>query len=288
MTGSLTTDLPIRYLQLSNGYKLAYVDEGTGDTTIVFIHGLGNYAMVWKRQVEQLKHHFRCIAIDLPGNGYSDRADFDYSMNFFAGCIYDFITKLRLKDVCIAGHSMGGQIAMTLLLNEPNAAKHMILCAPAGFETFSSFERTMYTSTIQMADMFSTEENSLRQSIRSSFYNFPVQANEMINELVDIMHRYPMRSYKQMIDKCIHAMLHEPVFNRMNEIKQPALVLFGERDALIPNQLIHPVSTRHIAEQGARQMPNALIKMIAQCGHFLQIEKAGIVNDYIKEFLVKS
>ncbi|RYD55669.1 MAG: alpha/beta hydrolase [Sphingobacteriales bacterium] len=283
--GSLAADFAIKYLQLSNGYKVAYVDEGAGDATILFIHGLGNYAMVWKRQLEHLKKYYRCISIDLPGNGYSDRADFPFSMHFFAGCVYDLVQKLNLKNVCLAGHSMGGQVAITLLLNQPDAAEKLILCAPAGFETFSAFEKGLYTSTIQLADMFSSEENSLKQSIRSSFYKFPAYADEMINELVEIMKRYPMRNHRQMIDACINAMLNEPVFNRLHEVKQPTLVLFGERDALIPNRLIHPVSTRHIAEKGAEQMPNATLQMLSQCGHFLQMEKADYVNSYIRDFL---
>lgn len=275
----------MKFLQLSNGYKVAYIDEGEGDQTILFIHGLGNYALGWRKNIRALKQYYRCIAIDLPGNGYSDRADFSYSMNFFAGCIYDFIRNLRLENVCLAGHSMGGQIAMTLLLNEPKAAERLILCAPAGFETFSPIERSMYVSTLQMVDMFSTDENSLRKSIRTSFYQFPQQGEDMIEELVGILRSYPIQPYRKMIDACIHAMLDEPVYDRLGEINQPTLVMYGERDALIPNRIIHPVTTRQIAQQGAGKLPNALLHMIPQCGHFLQLEKADIVNDHIRNFL---
>ncbi|HXS36191.1 MAG TPA: alpha/beta hydrolase [Flavipsychrobacter sp.] len=273
------------YLKLSNGNNIAYIDEGEGDKTLLFIHGLASYSLSWKKNIEQLKNHFRCIAIDLPGNGMSDRGDFPYGINFFAGAVYDFIQKLGLKNLCLVGHSMGGQIAITMLLNAPHCANQLILCAPAGFEVFTPMEKSFYHSSIQLFDFFSSEENSLRKTIQSSFYHYPQQADEMADELVAILKTYPTRAYRDMIDKSIAGMLNEPVFNGLHLITQPTLVMFGERDALIPNRIIHPTTTKYIATEGAGKMPNATLKMISKCGHFLQWEKAGEVNDLIIEFL---
>src|ERR1700742_1729400 len=112
----------INYLTLSNGCKVAYIDEGKGEKTLLFIHGLATYSLSWKKNIEYLKKKYRCIAIDLPGNGLSDRGDYPYSMNFFAGSVYDFIRLLGLKNVCLVGHSMGAQVAMTTLLRQPDCA----------------------------------------------------------------------------------------------------------------------------------------------------------------------
>jgi pimeloyl-ACP methyl ester carboxylesterase len=276
---------PIHNIQLNNGCKLAYVDEGKGKQTILFIHGLANYSMSWRKNIAALRDHFRCIAVDLPGNGFSDRGDFPYGIKFFAECVYELIQQLQLKHLCIAGHSMGGQIAIRLLADHPECAEKLTLCAPAGFETFTSFEKGMYHSAIGFFDLFSTEENSLRKSIYSSFYQQPSQGDELIQELIEIMKTYPSRVYRNMIDACINAMLHEPVYDVLHTIQQPTLVMFGERDALIPNRLIHPVTTRQIALQGVQQLPNAQLEMIERCGHLLQIEKADEVNELIKGFV---
>jgi len=275
----------IHNIKLSNDCNIAYIDEGQGAKTLLFIHGLATYSLSWKKNIDYLSKYYRCIAIDLPGNGLSDRGDYPYSINFFAGSVYDFIVQMGLKDVCIVGHSMGGQIGVTMLLNQPDCAKELILCAPAGFETFTPFETTIYRSSVHFLDMFSTDENSLSKTIKSSFYNYPSQANEMINELIDLMKAYPAKTYRNMIDGCINGMLHEPVFNSLHLIKQHTLVMYGERDALIPNKLIHLKTTRQIAEAAVKQMPDATLKMIPQCGHFLQWEKADEVNRLIREFL---
>jgi pimeloyl-ACP methyl ester carboxylesterase len=265
--------------------RVAYIDEGTGEQTIIFIHGLANYAGVWKKNIDQLKQQHRCIAIDLPGNGYSDPGDHAYGMGFFADVVYQLIMKLKLGSVCVAGHSMGGQIAMTLALKYPEVVSKLVLCAPAGFEEFSSFERSVYRNTIHLFDMFSSEENSLRKTLQISFYLLPEEARPMIEELVALQRRYPAKKYRAMVEACIDSMLEEPVVDRLHEIKQPTLIIYGERDALIPNKMIHPVSTKHLAEKAAAKFPNAELHMIAKCGHFVHWEDAGDVNYYIKRFV---
>jgi len=264
---------------------MAYVDEGVGEKTLLFVHGLATYALSWKKNIEGLKKDHRCIAIDLPGNGLSDRGDFSYSISFFADCIIEFINNLGLKNVCLIGHSMGGQIAVTALLHEPRCADKLVLCAPAGFETFTPVEKDIYQRALQFFDLFSTEENSIKKAVHSSFYHLPTQGDEMIHDLTTILNSYPIHVYRSMIDACIAGMLNEPVFNRLHSINQPTLVLYGERDALIPNKLLHPVGTRKIAEAGCAQMPNAELHMIPQCGHFLQWEQAELTNSHIRDFL---
>jgi len=275
----------VHKLTISNGCDIAYIDEGKGDKTLLFIHGLATYAPSWRKNIESLKQHYRCIAIDLPGNGLSGRGDYAYGINFFAGCVYDFIRRMQLKNLAIVGHSMGGQIALTVLANEPAAAEKLVLCAPAGFEVFTAIERTLYTSGLYFFDLFSSDENSLRQTIQSSFYNFVQEGRLMTDELVALMRKYPHKAYRAMIEACIHGMLHEPVYDALPRIQQPTLVLFGEYDALIPNRFIHHTTTRQLAEEGVKRMPHAQLEILPNCGHFLQIEKADVVNTFIRNFV---
>lgn len=270
---------------LKDSGKVNYIDEGQGNQTLVFIHGLANYALGWKKNISELKNNFRCIAIDLPGNGLSEAGRSKYSIDYFSHVVAELIQQLKLENVVLVGHSMGGQIAINTLFLYPNIAQKLILCAPAGFEVFTSWEATMYHTSINMFDYFASEESSLRNSIKSSFSHYNHQADDMIDDLIKLLDAYPYKEYRKMVDDCIYSMLNHPVFNKLHKIKQPTLILFGDRDALIPNRVLHPVTTKKIAEDGASQIPNSTLQMIHQCGHFLQWEKAGVVNRAIKEFL---
>lgn len=274
-----------RHIQLSNGCNVAYIDEGMGDTILLFVHGLAVNNSSWQMNIEYLKQYYRCVAIDLPGNGDSDGGDYPYGINFFSGCVYDFMQQLRLDNVVPVGHSMGGQILLNLVINHPTVCTKLVLCAPAGFETFNAVERTLYRTGIHFFDFFSSEENSLRQTIKTSFFNYPAHMEDMVQQLVKQMKQQPVSQYRRMIEACINGMMEEPVFDKLHTIQQPTLVIYGERDALIPNRLIHPATTQSIGQRGVAEMQAAQLKLIPKCGHFLQLEQPAVVNNYIREFV---
>ena len=281
----ITYPYKVHRVALPGNCNVAYIDEGKGEQTIVFVHGLANYAPVWKKNIDFLKQYYRCVALDLPGNGLSDQNPHEFSMQFLAETVCNFIQALGLKKVCLAGHSMGGQVVLTTLINHPGCAEKALLCAPAGFETFSALDKTLYYTTLQMLDQISSDEHSLRNTIEHSFYHRSAQGESMIKELAEILKTYKLNYYRKMIEACIRGMLEEPVTDKLGLIKQRTLVVFGDHDALIPNKLIHHTSTQKMAEEGVKQMPNATLKMIPDCGHFVQWEKADEVNKYIHAFL---
>lgn len=285
MTGNIKYPYEVHYTDLPGNCNIAYMDEGKGDRTLLFIHGLANYSPVWKKNIEALKSKYRCVAIDLPGNGLSDRNEHKFSMDFFAEVVFNFIEKMGLKNVCLAGHSMGGQIAITTLLKYPTCANALILCAPAGFEVFSAIDKTIYYSTISMFSFLTTDEQNLRTTVENSFYRHSGHSQGLIKELTALIRTYKLNYYKKMIDACIKSMLEESVNDKLQLIQQPSIVFFGNNDALIPNRLLHHTTTQSVAKDGVKKMPNAKLMMIADCGHFVQWEKAEEVNEGVMSFL---
>lgn len=102
-----------KYLRLPNDIEIAYLDQGPKNgEIIIFIHGLANASLVWQWNTLLLSETLRCICIDLPGNGLSSRGDYSYGMTFYRDCVMEFLNALQIKNVTLAGHSMGGQIAI--------------------------------------------------------------------------------------------------------------------------------------------------------------------------------
>ncbi len=281
MSISISYPYKTHFIDLPDNCRVAYIDEGSGEKTLLFVHGLANYIPVWKKNIDELRKYYRCIAIDLPGNGLSDQNEHKFGMKFFADCVNNFITALKLKDLCIVGHSMGGQITMTTLLRHPNCADSIVLCAPAGFEQFSAMEKTMYYSSIHLMDFISSDEHSLRTVVENSFYHNRAQGEGIVRELISIMKTYKVNYYRKMVEACIKGMIEEPVYDKLRQLQLPALVLFGKHDALIPNRLLHHTTTERMATDAVKKMPDAHLEMIPDCGHFIQWEKADDVNKNI-------
>lgn len=277
---------PRHQIKVSTGATISYFDTGSGPrATLLFLHGLGTYALSWKPNVAALSARYRCIAVDLPGYGHSSRDNHSYSMPFFAHSVVDFIGRLGLHDVCLVGHSMGGQIAMNAVLEEPQCARRIVLCAPAGFETFNPLERAGHLASLRAMDFFSDDEAMIRHGLHRSFYHFPPDAAQMVRDVIQIFRKQPQAQYKQIIDRCIQGMLEGEVYSRLPQIKHPALVIFGEKDALIPAKFFSHRSTRQLAEEGAARMPKATLHVLPRAGHFVHWEKATVVNRMIDDWL---
>ncbi len=282
----LTYPFEVKKAALSNGIEIAYMDEGSGAETILFVHGLGSYAPAWKKTIEGLSKNYRCIAIDLPGYGKSTKGDFSGTMTFYADLINQFAKALNLDEIILAGHSMGGQISIVAALKYADLVKKLILVSPAGIETFSEGEKAWFRNALTAKGVMLTPLQDIETNIGSNFYKMPKGAFFMVRD------RYAMTGagdeflwYCNIIPKCVRGMVNQPVIRDLPKIKQPTLVVFGDSDALIPNRYLHGGNTASIAEKAGELIPNSQVEVIKKAGHFVMFEKADEVNGLIAKFL---
>ena len=102
MIQNLCYQFSTKNIQLSGGENIFYIDEGVGQKTLLFVHGLANNALSWQQNIVHLRKKFRCLAIDLPGNGLSTVKETNFSMKYFSTVIIELIEKLQLKEVILS------------------------------------------------------------------------------------------------------------------------------------------------------------------------------------------
>ncbi len=277
---------PVKHQDVSNQITVGYMDEGAGDETILFIHGLGSYSKAWMKNIEELKKSYRCIAIDLPGYGMSSKGNYKGSMTFYADIVKEFTDSLGIDQVILCGHSMGGQISIVASLKYPELVKKLVLIAPAGIETFSEGEKEWFREGITAKGVMLTTLESMESNLGHNFYKMPRDAFFMISD------RYAITGageefywYCNVIEKCVSGMVDEPVFRDLSKITQPTIIIMGKADALIPNRYMHGGFPKDLAELGAQMIPNAKAVIIPKAGHFVSFEKASEVNAEILKFL---
>ncbi|HQW54736.1 MAG TPA: alpha/beta hydrolase [Saprospiraceae bacterium] len=274
----------VKRMTLSDDIQLAYTEQGSG-TPLLFIHGLGSYLPAWNKNVVSLSKNYECIAVDLPGYGHSSKGNYEGSMTFYAGVLKEFLEQKGIKRVVVAGHSMGGQIAMTMALQYPELVDKLILLAPAGFEVFNKGQRQWFRDVMTVDGVRLTTVEQIRNNYAYNFYNMPKDAQFMVDDRIAMRSADDFIPYCYMITKNVQGMVDQPIFDFMSKIKQPVLAIFGENDNLIPNRYLNGGRTRDLAEKGIAQFPNGKLVMIPKAGHFVQWEQADKVNKLISDFL---
>lgn len=124
-------DAGLRVRDLAS-HQIRYVDRGRGPV-VVLVHGLMGSSQDWEPQIAGLSDDHRVIAVDLPGHGESDKIPGDYSLSAHAATIRDLLASLGIESATMVGHSYGGGVAMQMLYLFPHLVDRICLIASGGF-----------------------------------------------------------------------------------------------------------------------------------------------------------
>lgn len=270
-----------------HGMHLTWHDSGGEGPVLLLVHGLASNAGFWRYNVEALTASgVRVIVVDLPGYGKSEKSyKLPYGMRFYAETLEALLSYLTVDKATVAGHSMGGQIAMTMVLQGSARVQRLLLLSPAGIERFGDGEGRWLKDAVSPAFVINTSERQVRANLSANFFSWSDAFEWMVEERVRMAKHPEFEQFAYAVSCCVAAMVDEPVWHRLGELQLPVLILAGEKDNLIPNPYLHGGTTRTVMEAGVAGMPNASLKMIPCAGHMIQIEKPNIVNEAILGFL---
>ena len=105
---------------INAGTKIDHQVCGSGDLTLLFVHGWCIDKSYWSYQSDGFCSQYQVVTIDLPGYGNSGRNRDDWSIEQFGKDVNEVINQLQLKNVVLVGHSMGGDIILEAALENEN------------------------------------------------------------------------------------------------------------------------------------------------------------------------
>lgn len=115
-----------------NQADVAYREEGNGEP-ILLIHGFCGSLDYWNNVIEELARTNRVIAVDLPGHGGSAVQENIKEINQYATFIKDFIDTMKIEQVTMFGHSLGGYITLAFAEKYSDRLKGFSLIHSTGF-----------------------------------------------------------------------------------------------------------------------------------------------------------
>lgn len=266
---------------------IAYHEAGTGEETVVLIHGLGSNLALWRETIPALSENFRVLALDLPGYGLSGKDEVPGTMDFFSDTVVQFMNTHGVDRAHVVGLSMGGQIALTVALDHPERLDRLVLVSPAGIETFTDQQGVALKSVYTPQAILAAPEAALQQNIAMNFASYdPERFGWLLEQRLALTALPDAAAYATANARSVAGMLDAPVAHRLDDIAAPTLVLYGAEDALIPNAMLNPhLTTADVAEEAAERIPNATLDLIKDAGHLPQLEQPEVVNQHLMTFL---
>ena len=94
----------------ADGTPISYEIFGTGDPTLVFVHGWSCDSRYWRAQVPVFSKKYRVVLLDLAGHGHSGMARTKYTMRAFGEDVRAVAEATDSRNIILIGHSMGGSV----------------------------------------------------------------------------------------------------------------------------------------------------------------------------------
>jgi pimeloyl-ACP methyl ester carboxylesterase len=268
-----------------HGTAVNYVDMGAGDP-LVFIHGLSGSWQNWLENMPAFAERHRVIALDLPGFGCSEMPREPITINGYAAYVDALLDQLGIDRAFVVGNSMGGFVGAELAIEFSTRVEKLVLVSAAGLTTneqhndtaMAALRRigrllTMTTAwTATKADWL-TGRPRLRKQV---FAIVAAHAERLPGPLVAEQVR---GSGKPGFLDALEALGTYPLEDRLQRIECPTLVIWGDRDRLVPVR----DADRFVKAIG----PNARKIVYEDTGHVAMLERPARFNADVEEFLAE-
>jgi pimeloyl-ACP methyl ester carboxylesterase len=123
----------VRFIELSGGLRMPYVERGSGPL-VLFVHGSLSDYRYWQPQIDGLSAHYCCVAVSLthywPLAGLPRTVPFSWSQH--TDELAEFVDKLGRGPAHVVGHSRGGSVAFHFALRHGDHLRTLTLADPGG------------------------------------------------------------------------------------------------------------------------------------------------------------
>jgi pyruvate dehydrogenase E2 component (dihydrolipoamide acetyltransferase) len=246
---------------------LTMAPETPGDALpLLLIHGFGGDLQNWQFNQPDLATDRVVYALDLPGHGGSSKTLNGADVPALARAVRAALAALGVERFHVAGHSLGGAIALQLALDEPKRVASATLVCSAGLGPEIN---TQYIEGFIRAD----KRRELKTVVEALFADPAFVSRDMVDDLL---------KYKR-VDGVLPALrtIADAVFrdgrqalvltDRLATLDVPVQAIWGADDAIIP--ALH-----------ASALPEARRHLLEGAGHMVHIEKPADVTRLIGEF----
>jgi pimeloyl-ACP methyl ester carboxylesterase len=273
---------------LVDGQLVNTIELGAGRASsgppIVLVHGLSGSWPNWLEQLPVLADTHRVVTLDLPGFGHSPMPAERISIAGYARLLDRLLGQLEIDTAAVVGNSMGGFIGAELAIAFPQRVERLVLVSAAGLSTYGEpratralpalrrIERILAASAAWVVSKSDTVAR--RRRLREATLDLVIRHPSLLSPALaaEQLRGAGTAGFMQGLE----AVIEYDVRERLPEIACPTLVVWGERDRLIP------VGD---ADLFVQLIPHARKVVFEDTGHMAMLERPAAFNALLEDFL---
>ncbi|HEY5512196.1 MAG TPA: alpha/beta fold hydrolase [Geomonas sp.] len=263
------------FVETSDGVSLHYDETGSG-RPVVFLHGWGMSARVWRFQ-QQLDDSCRLIFLDQRGHGQSSPAA-GYAVEDFAGDLAAFFDKMALRDAILVGWSMGVQVALKAFPELRSRLAALVLVG--GTPRFTACDDYPHgQAPLEVKGMGLRLRRDYQKTMGDFFRGMfadgeldGAQYQRIVHEIVMGGRSADPDTVRQSLQILSAADLRE----ELPSIDRPVLLIHGELDSICPAG-----ASAYMADR----LPMATLRIMEGCGHAPFMTQPDRFNALVRDFL---
>jgi pimeloyl-ACP methyl ester carboxylesterase len=277
---SWAPEIPIQHVQVG-GNRLRYIKTGDGPP-LVLLHTLRTQLDLFQKMIPELSKHFTVYAFDYPGHGHSDIPKGRYHAAFFADAVEGFLEALNLRDVTLAGISIGGSLPLIVAARRNPRVARAIAINPYDYAkgrgmARSSLPAWLVNYTALVPFLGETVMRLRNFMVIKLIFNGGVADPKSIPQaLAKEMYLVGNRPghYRAFLSLLRNAKNWEDAAKHYGRIQIPVLLLWGDQDWARPAEREHDRSL----------IPSVQMQTIANGGHFLALDRPQELTKAILAF----
>ncbi len=256
--------------------SVAWTDIGKGDP-VILLHGIPTWSYLYNDVIPLLGPHFRVLAPDFLGHGYSDRRDFfDRSLLAQTAMIICLMDHLEIERAHFVGHDTGGGVSLIMAIQHPERVAKLVLTNVVAYDSWPINDMIALgnpnwrtKSPEEIADFLAS---GLPDGIHNKERLTPEFTAGIVAPYSDEVGKISILRNASALNTNHTTMLVE----RHGEIKAPTLCLWGVHD---------PWQTIRDGERLSREIPDARLIRVENASHWIPHDTPGTFATEIIKFL---
>ncbi|MGD9796255.1 MAG: alpha/beta fold hydrolase [Acidimicrobiia bacterium] len=184
----------------AGGVSTRFAEAGSPDApAMIMLHGTGGHWETFAANLGPYSQHFRCIAIDMIGNGFSSKPDVDYEIAVYVDHVLAVMDAFGIERASFIGVSLGSWVSARLAHDHPDRVDKLVFLATAGLiATASNMARIRAERTKAVQD-------PTWESIKAMFDHLIAEPHNRVDDLVAL--RQAIYRQPEMLDTIDHILI---------------------------------------------------------------------------------